>query len=82
MNACHNDVLSPVYILYRTEFVGYWVFFVDIFVAPSMSKISCVNSNIDEYGDTLRNEFESYLSSLFVAISDKREQEELSIMQS
>lgn len=50
---------------------------------PSMlSNIKCVHSNIDEDGDNLRDDFNRFLGDLLTAISDKREQEELSIMNS
>lgn len=45
-----------------------------------MSKIHCVHTNVDDDGDALRDEFVNYLGNLLTTMSDKREQEELSIM--
>ena len=47
-----------------------------------MSKVQCIHSNIDEEGETLREEFRNYMSNLVSAMSEKREQEELNIMNS
>lgn len=49
-------------------------------LAASMGQISCFSSNVDDEGELLREEFNNYLSRLMTAVSDKREQEELSIM--
>ena len=50
------------------------------FTADTFKKISVIHTNIDDDGDTLRNEFVNYLTQLIAAMTDKREQEELSIM--
>lgn len=39
-----------------------------------------VHTNIEEDGDAVRNEFSRFLAKISVAMSDKRDQEELSIM--
>ena len=50
--------------------------------AESMSNITLVNTSIDEEGDILRQEFTAFLSNLLTTMSDKREQEELGILNS
>ena len=50
--------------------------------ADSMSGITVVNTSIDDEGDILRQEFANFLSNLLTTMSDKREQEELGILNS
>lgn len=50
------------------------------FIADTFKKITAIQTNIDDDGETLRNEFMNYLTQLMAAMTDKREQEELSIM--
>ena len=47
-----------------------------------MKKIPVVHTNLEEQGEALRDEFTNYLGNLLTSMSDKREQEELSIMDS
>eukprot|EP00105_Crassostrea_gigas_P028405 XP_011450045.1 PREDICTED: intraflagellar transport protein 22 homolog [Crassostrea gigas] len=49
-------------------------------LSDTFKKIATIHTNIDEDGDSLRNEFMNYLTQLMAAMTDKREQEELSIM--
>ena len=51
------------------------------FVASSMSRVTCIHTNLDDDGDTCRDEFQNYLSNLLNVMSEKREREELSIIQ-
>ncbi|XP_064612662.1 intraflagellar transport protein 22 homolog [Liolophura sinensis] len=43
-------------------------------------KMQCIHTNIEDEGETVRREFTNFLSTLLGAMSDKRDQEELSIM--
>ncbi|XP_052225556.1 intraflagellar transport protein 22 homolog isoform X2 [Dreissena polymorpha] len=49
-------------------------------LSQCFSNIPVVHTNIEEEGESVRNEFSQFLAKLTVAMSDKREQEELSIM--
>ncbi|XP_052798201.1 intraflagellar transport protein 22 homolog [Mya arenaria] len=49
-------------------------------LSQCFSNIPVVHTNIEEDGEAVRNEFSQFLAKLTVAMSDKREQEELSIM--
>lgn len=51
-----------------------------LYIADTFKKIATIHTNIDEDGDSLRNEFMNYLTQLMAAMTDNREQEELSIM--
>ncbi|KAJ8311779.1 hypothetical protein KUTeg_009851 [Tegillarca granosa] len=42
--------------------------------------IPCIQTNIEEDGDSVRNQFSDYLSGIMSALTDNKEQEELSIM--
>ncbi|XP_013379823.1 intraflagellar transport protein 22 homolog [Lingula anatina] len=48
----------------------------------AFSKISVVNTNLDDDGENVRTEFEKFLSGLLNAMHDSRDKEELSIMNS
>lgn len=50
--------------------------------ASTMSKLRCLNTNIDQEGEALRAEFRNFLSDLLTAVSEKSEQEELGILNS
>ena len=45
-----------------------------------LSKIPCIHTNLDEESEELRSEFQNFLSSILAGIVEKREQEELNIM--
>ena len=47
-----------------------------------MSQIPYVHTNLDEDAEAVREEFQNFLGSLLMSMSEKREQEELSIMNS
>lgn len=47
---------------------------------PSFHNVHCIESNLETNPDAVRDEFKLFLSSVLVAISDKQNQEELSIM--
>ncbi|XP_077995703.1 intraflagellar transport protein 22 homolog [Glandiceps talaboti] len=49
-------------------------------LSSSMSKVMHVHSNLEDDADGVRRDFGNYLSKLFTQLSDKREQEELSII--
>ena len=51
-------------------------------IASAMNGIRCVRTNVDDDGDALRDEFNNFLSQLMTAMSDKNEQEEISILNS
>ncbi|ESO97347.1 hypothetical protein LOTGIDRAFT_231543 [Lottia gigantea] len=46
----------------------------------NLRKITTVQTNLEEDADSVRQSFNKYLSTLLTALSDKREQEELSII--
>jgi len=48
----------------------------------SMSRLHCVDTSLDDDGSTIRESFDSYISTLLTAMADKSEKEELSILQS
>jgi len=50
------------------------------FAATCFSNMPVIHTNIEEDGDAVRTEFSQFLAKLSVAMSDKRDQEELSIM--
>ena len=45
-----------------------------------MNKIHCIHTNVDDDGEALRDEFVNYVGNLLTALSDKNEQEEISIL--
>lgn len=47
-----------------------------------MNNIPLVHTNLDEEIEDIRDEFNKYVSQLMLSMTDKREEEELSIMQS
>ena len=51
-----------------------------LFSASCFSNIPVVHTNIEEDSEAVRNEFSQFFAKLTLAMSDKREQEELSIM--
>ena len=51
-------------------------------VADQMSQIPYVHTSLEEDSEELRQEFQNFLGSLIMSMSEKREQEELSIMNS
>jgi hypothetical protein len=48
--------------------------------AGSLSKLLCVSTSLEEDGEILKREFNSYLGRLFEAISERREQDEMNIL--
>jgi len=46
-----------------------------------MSRIRCVQTNVDEDPDHVRASFNTFLRGVMDMVSDKREQEELSIIE-
>ncbi|KAL5016702.1 hypothetical protein ScPMuIL_006291 [Solemya velum] len=51
-------------------------------LSSSFSNMPCIHSNIEENGEMVRDEFNRFLTQLLTAMSHKRDQEELSIMNS
>ncbi|KAK3595743.1 hypothetical protein CHS0354_025372 [Potamilus streckersoni] len=49
-------------------------------LGDQFANIPCVRTNIEEDGESVREEFNNFLSKLSLELSDKRDQEELSIM--
>ncbi len=49
-------------------------------IAGTMTDLRCVVCNLEEDGESLRDEFSRYLGDMLGAMSDNREEEELSIM--
>ncbi|XP_045172377.1 intraflagellar transport protein 22 homolog [Mercenaria mercenaria] len=49
-------------------------------LSTCFSNIPVVHTNIEEDSESVRNQFSQFLAKLTVALSDKRDQEELSIM--
>ena len=47
-----------------------------------MNGITLVQTSTEDEGEILRQEFSNFLSNLLTAMSDKREQEELGILNS
>ena len=43
--------------------------------------MNCIHTDLDEDGETLREEFRNYVSQLIDIMSEKRDREELSIIQ-
>jgi len=50
--------------------------------AGPLSQLTCVNTSLEEDGDLLKRLFYSYLGNLFTVISERREQDELTILDS
>jgi len=50
--------------------------------AGSLSRLTCVNTSLEEDGDMLKRLFHSYLGNLFTVLSERREQDELTILDS
>jgi len=55
---------------------------VDGCAAGKLSQLSCVSTSLEEDGDLLKRLFYSYLSNLFMVLSERREQDELTILDS
>jgi len=53
-----------------------------VYTAGSLSRLTCVNTSLEEDGDMLKRLFHSYLGSLFTVLSECREQDELTILDS
>jgi len=53
-----------------------------LYTAGSLSRLTCVNTSLEEDGDMLKRLFHSYLSNLFTVLSESREQDELTILDS
>lgn len=51
-------------------------------VAGPLSQLTCVNTSLEEDGDQLKRVFYSYLGNLFTVLSERREQDELTILDS
>ncbi|XP_041347687.1 intraflagellar transport protein 22 homolog [Gigantopelta aegis] len=51
-------------------------------IPPSLSKVPVIHTNIEEDAEAVQKEFSKYLGKLVSAMSDRQEQEELSIMSS
>ncbi|XP_002736022.1 intraflagellar transport protein 22 homolog [Saccoglossus kowalevskii] len=49
-------------------------------LGSTMAKVTQVSTNLEEDHDGVRTHFANYLSKLFTAMTDKRDQEELSII--
>ncbi|XP_032236763.1 intraflagellar transport protein 22 homolog isoform X2 [Nematostella vectensis] len=49
-------------------------------IPPSLSKVTCVHTNLDEDPDSVREDFKNFLAKVLSNLTDKRDQEELSIM--
>ncbi|XP_028513044.1 intraflagellar transport protein 22 homolog isoform X3 [Exaiptasia diaphana] len=49
-------------------------------VPQTLSKVPCVHTNLDEDPDSVREEFKNFLGQVLSNLTDKRDQEELSIM--
>jgi len=54
----------------------------DVSTAGSLSQLTCVNTSLEEDGDVLKRRFHSYLGNLFNVMSERREQDELTILDS
>ena len=48
--------------------------------ASVLSRVTCVQTNLDEEPEAVRDEFHSFLAKVISNWTDKRDQEELSIM--
>lgn len=48
--------------------------------ASSLSRVTCVQTNLDEEPEAVRDEFHNFLAKVISNWTDKRDQEELSIM--
>ena len=48
--------------------------------ASSLSRVTCVHTNLDEEPEAVRDEFHNFLAKVISNWTDKRDQEELSIM--
>jgi Rab-like protein 5 len=47
-----------------------------------LGKLHCVSTSLEEDGEVLKRQFNSYLGRLFAAISERREQDEMNILDS
>jgi len=50
--------------------------------AGPLGKLLCVSTSTEDDGEVLKREFNSYLGRLFVALSERREQDEMNILDS
>ena len=53
---------------------------VNFALASSLSRVACVQTNLDEEPEAVRDEFHNFLAKVISNWTDKRDQEELSIM--
>jgi len=60
----------------------YWLMLSVGSAAGSLSQLTCVNTSLEEDGDQLKRVFYSYLGNLFTVLSERREQDELTILDS
>ena len=58
------------------------VLIITVFIlsATSMSKLQCTQTNLEQDSEAIHHEFKHFLGTLITAMNDKRDQEELSIM--
>lgn len=49
-------------------------------IASVLSRVTCIQTNLDEEPETVREEFHNFLAKVISNWTDKRDQEELSIM--
>lgn len=71
------DRMCSVVFLWQFD---YYYLFIYFSVATLFSRITWIPTNIEENGNALRREFNSFLQRLLSNISERRDQEELSIL--
>lgn len=57
-----------------------WNHFLFLCIASVLSRVKCIQTNLDEEPETVRDEFHNFLAKVISNWTDKRDQEELSIM--
>lgn len=67
-----NCVIDLFILIYGT------IFF--LCIASVLSRVTCIQTNLDEEPETVREEFHNFLAKVISNWTDKRDQEELSIM--
>lgn len=52
-----------------------------VFVGGSLGRIQVTNTNLEEDPDAVRSSFQSFLTQVISHVNDRRDQEELSIIE-
>jgi hypothetical protein len=62
--------------------IGSYAVCVVRFAAGPLGKLPCVSTSLEEKGEIIKRQFNSYLGRLFAAVTERREQDEMNILDS